>query len=298
MRIKLHNAWFRLWNRVFDWINPRQLGKRIQTYPFLSSDAYAIRISKSLFRFEDFSSRTLANSKSTNSSSVYIPFEIAETAASLLIDFDEEPKTIVLGDDDRCVEPGLLESLFPYAKNIFATNLVNESEIVSSIPLGLESPSYRSGGSLRDFKRTPTNSPRKRAITFLVSWNSETNLGAREAALSAFKSSPFSFYSSKRLTHQTFHRLVRKSLFLPCPPGNGLDTHRIWECLYLGAVPIVHKDHAFAALNGWPIWIVADWNEALSFSREELEQKYRDLVLPRSELLELSRKVFQKIEAK
>jgi len=26
-----------------------------------------------------------------------------------------------------------------------------------------------------------------------------------------------------------------------CPPGNGIDSHRIWECLYLGVIPIVKR---------------------------------------------------------
>eukprot|EP00223_Ostreococcus_mediterraneus_P007621 CAMPEP_0179702374 /NCGR_PEP_ID=MMETSP0937-20121108/2245_1 /TAXON_ID=548131 ORGANISM="Ostreococcus mediterraneus, Strain clade-D-RCC2593" /NCGR_SAMPLE_ID=MMETSP0937 /ASSEMBLY_ACC=CAM_ASM_000575 /LENGTH=237 /DNA_ID=CAMNT_0021575507 /DNA_START=672 /DNA_END=1385 /DNA_ORIENTATION=+ len=45
--------------------------------------------------------------------------------------------------------------------------------------------------------------------------------------------------------------------FCASPPGNGVDTHRMWECLYLGVIPIVLKDpillHWF---SGLPIlWI-------------------------------------------
>jgi hypothetical protein len=27
--------------------------------------------------------------------------------------------------------------------------------------------------------------------------------------------------------------------FVVCPEGNGIDTHRIWECLYMGTIPLV-----------------------------------------------------------
>jgi hypothetical protein len=43
--------------------------------------------------------------------------------------------------------------------------------------------------------------------------------------------------------------------------GNGVDTHRLWESLYLGTVPIVGKDswsESLAKLN-LPIKFIEDW---------------------------------------
>ena len=30
--------------------------------------------------------------------------------------------------------------------------------------------------------------------------------------------------------------------FIVCPEGNGIDTHRFWECLYLGLVPVILEE--------------------------------------------------------
>jgi hypothetical protein len=35
---------------------------------------------------------------------------------------------------------------------------------------------------------------------------------------------------------------LQRSKFVICPPGNGPDTHRLWETLAAGAIPIVIKD--------------------------------------------------------
>ena len=42
-----------------------------------------------------------------------------------------------------------------------------------------------------------------------------------------------------------YRNLIRATLklsyykFAICPEGNGVDCHRIWECIYLGVVPII-----------------------------------------------------------
>ena len=35
---------------------------------------------------------------------------------------------------------------------------------------------------------------------------------------------------------------LSKYKFSLCPPGNGLDTHRVWESLLVGTIPIVEDN--------------------------------------------------------
>ena len=49
--------------------------------------------------------------------------------------------------------------------------------------------------------------------------------------------------------------------FVLCPPGNGIDTHRIWECLYMGTVPIVKWCPNWVFYDDLPILVVNDWEE-------------------------------------
>jgi len=41
--------------------------------------------------------------------------------------------------------------------------------------------------------------------------------------------------------------------FVLCPEGNGVDCHRIWECLYLGCIPIVIDSNTTSYFEGLPI---------------------------------------------
>ena len=52
--------------------------------------------------------------------------------------------------------------------------------------------------------------------------------------------------------------------FAICPEGNGIDTHRLWECFYLKVIPIV-LDNDFIKLvkkkYNLPMIILQDWND-------------------------------------
>ena len=60
--------------------------------------------------------------------------------------------------------------------------------------------------------------------------------------------------------------------FVLCPRGNGVDTHRMWEAIYSGVIPIVktHYTHSFEA-NIFPILFVDSYT---SVTEELLNQKY------------------------
>jgi hypothetical protein len=60
---------------------------------------------------------------------------------------------------------------------------------------------------------------------------------------------------------RTFLEDVRNHSFVVCPRGNGIDTHRLWETLYMGSIPIVKWDVAHAGWTDLPILFIDDWNE-------------------------------------
>lgn len=50
--------------------------------------------------------------------------------------------------------------------------------------------------------------------------------------------------------------------FAACPPGNGPDTHRLWEALYLRTIPIVRRYPPLSPiLDSLPVLQLDDWRE-------------------------------------
>jgi hypothetical protein len=63
--------------------------------------------------------------------------------------------------------------------------------------------------------------------------------------------------------------------FVLCPVGNGLDTHRIWETLYMKSIPIVLKDIYIEEHSDLPILMLDSWDE---INEEFLNRKYEEII--------------------
>lgn len=67
-----------------------------------------------------------------------------------------------------------------------------------------------------------------------------------------------------------------ESRYALCPRGLGVDTHRFYECIYLGCVPIVLRTHTvfdrlYHPVTGFPCLVVERWADV---TEELLDQSY------------------------
>ncbi len=72
------------------------------------------------------------------------------------------------------------------------------------------------------------------------------------------------------------HLASRNSSFAFAPFGRGLDTHRVWEILQLGAIPIVLSSSMDRLYAQFPILILKFWSQA--FSESFLKMKRDDII--------------------
>jgi hypothetical protein len=80
---------------------------------------------------------------------------------------------------------------------------------------------------------------------------------------------PFPYVS--KIDNDEFWIQVKSHDFVLCPTGNGPDSHRLWETLYLGSIPIVkRRDNYIFYEDKLPIVFVDDYNE---INKEFLYQK-------------------------
>jgi hypothetical protein len=186
-------------------------------------------------------------------------------------------------------------------KNIFATNVVTQvqNSRIKALPLGLtnntnESPLHPILGNQNIFKDIlkikKTNNAR---LKVYVNINPNTYY-SRKKLLSTMKnlshiSVDIPDYSPKG--RFSFLSKMRNSDYVLCPRGNGIDTHRFWETLYAGSIPIVTcKDLPISGLQEkLPILILDSWQDvsnsrllserlmyfkSLEYDAEMLKRKY------------------------
>jgi hypothetical protein len=68
-------------------------------------------------------------------------------------------------------------------------------------------------------------------------------------------------YSSTVEGRRRFLADIRNHAFVLCPRGNGVDTVRLWETLYLGRIPIVKRDVVHKDWEDLPILFVDRWED-------------------------------------
>lgn len=206
---------------------------------------------------------------------------------SFLRDQKRSTNVLVLGHGDHSTK--LLDVLFIRAtgvRSIFGTNCISNRGISQCLPLGLtnlcdDSPVHQILGLTTPFIEVlrDSSTPRTFNNSILLSFNKQTAQVHRASVYTQFHNQPN--VTTHTLDYSFAGRFaylesIKHHDFVLCPRGNGRDTHRLWETLYLGSTPIVKRgDLPENLLNNFPIWIVNKWSEALdpaarSIAREKI----------------------------
>jgi hypothetical protein len=64
--------------------------------------------------------------------------------------------------------------------------------------------------------------------------------------------------------YENYIELLATYKYCICPEGNGLDSHRFWECMYLDVIPICLKNDWTERNKDLPFIILDDWSELKS----------------------------------
>ena len=125
-----------------------------------------------------------------------------------------------------------------------------------SLPIGLGNQQYPHG-DLNLLSNVITCNNKKENLVF-KNFNIQTNSYKR--SIIDFVTHTNGFFMSNPTNQKDYFESISKSMFCISPPGNGVDCHRIWECLYLKTIPIVEYNSAFNEFNHLPILFVSDWS--------------------------------------
>ncbi len=142
----------------------------------------------------------------------------------------------------------------------YAQNLSSASSRTSPIPIGLENSHWHP--TKRD-AIINCQAQNERIIKPFSQFNPSTH-ESRSDLVELIKSKVIDVDFSYSVNGAYFDEYVfnlSRYTFCLCPRGNGVDTHRIWEALYMGCIPIVQNHLTHKCLSGLPILFVDDWQE-------------------------------------
>jgi hypothetical protein len=146
-------------------------------------------------------------------------------------------------------------------------NLSFESDFFKVLPIGLENLSLAVNGFTKYYAEP--SQPTSRINKVLAGPFSPTH-PERENLLKAYSGDSNFEFLNVRLDPKEYQQVLGTYRYILCPRGNGIDTHRFWETLYKGNLPVVVKSEWSSHLSqfGIPFITTSDLNMDL-FSRSE-----------------------------
>ena len=206
------------------------------------------------------------------------------------VHFPVPAKVWVTGHSDYPVTKELFERYEPNFEVWYATNVEYAHPKLRPLPIGItnctdESDLHRVYGDLAVMAEVAAEPRALAAAPVYANFSVGTYPVERAPLLEALAGAPWADIGAPENTlegRRRFLRAVRNHKFVICPRGNGVDTHRTWETLYMGSIPILKRCAAVdswgapqtCAAPGLPICFVDDWAE---LSEEFLAREYARL---------------------
>jgi hypothetical protein len=158
----------------------------------------------------------------------------------------------------------------------YAQNLSVFNSKISPLPIGIANSQWKHGNieNLRNIKTIKTDSI---FFNFTINTNAKKRTDCYNKLINKI---PF----INKLDQEEYYKTLGRYKFCICPEGNGYDTHRLWEALYLRCVPIVLKTEFMIILKthmNIPLFMVESWDnlevEDLIYEKYEFKDEYYDI---------------------
>lgn len=139
-----------------------------------------------------------------------------------------------------------------------------------------------------------------RTFSLYLNFNVKTNKKSRSASLNHFKKifgkDKTAFFATKSYKWSEYLQQLGDTQFVISPPGknrffynyisiknlgNGIDCHRTWEALIMGAIPIVLRSELQPLYDDMPVMVVDNWEEVTQKALSEFKTSKLNLSINR-----------------
>jgi hypothetical protein len=145
-------------------------------------------------------------------------------------------------------------------KKWFTPNISYINNGLTSIPLGIANYSMKNLNET-DISNSNNSYFDKKDYGLYVNFQKNTNNKERGEIYDKLQNKSWVKTDNPDLDLTDYKSNIKNSSFVISPWGNGVDTHRFWETLYLGSIPITKNHTTFSAASNLPVLFVNDYNE-------------------------------------
>ena len=145
----------------------------------------------------------------------------------------------------------------------FSQNVNIIHDKIESLPIGLENSRWYQDVHKREKMVDKLQQPRNYRNLVYMNHNISTYPQERRNVYALLENKPWvtSVHGTNPCNFDDYIDNIYNHKYIICPRGNGMDTHRLWETLYMGSIPIVKTDINNWFYNDMPILYVNAWEE-------------------------------------
>jgi len=215
----------------------RVLRWKRSNYPYLSGDAFAdiceVVVFPPKYRMKEPSTEEILRAKSIFCRSDLLQSFLDEYSGRL------SASVIIAGNSDQEFhEP--LRNVPSSVKALFLQNsFISDNKSVFTLPIGIEN--FRLG--VNGHPRLMRLRNRGYSVSkIMIGPFGDTHPLRKNIKTIYSEGGLFWDFYEGRISPRKFRKLSNKYKYVAAARGNGVDTHRLWECLYRGIVPILQED--------------------------------------------------------
>ena len=250
----------------------------LSSFPFVSGDTF-LQMAGFVFGDTGVMSRWQPNNQICFASGpVATRSDFLQRAEQFIKRQGSQTFILLIHNGDHIPSEAALEQLGDLFQRVYSVNVTSETSNVRALPIGLENARMNNNGRLSYYLEgleEPRSNNRPRLV--MSSFHVSNNSSVRQPTADLFRASRFGFdgHSWKR---KEYRDVLKQTCFVISPPGNGPDCHRTWEAIYMGAVPVVLKEHLGRSLwEGMPILAVDSYKDFVAMSDDTLRHIYTEL---------------------
>lgn len=143
----------------------------------------------------------------------------------------------------------------------------NHNDLIP-IPLGIANDYCHITLKINNLKKEGT--PKK---LLYINHRTSTFPQSRSWIYEYFRNNDWCTVDEPNLSLEEYKKQLDNHKFIICPRGNGIDTHRLWESLYHGIIPIVENRIYCKCLEDLPVLIVDSFK---NINEEFLNNKFQE----------------------
>jgi len=159
----------------------------------------------------------------------------------------------------------------------FGQNIGIKHDKIEALPVGIENREWFKRERKAQKMMSIIKKPKRDINLMYMNYNVRNNINERAATIPLFSNKQWVTYFNGK-NGKSFNNYldnIYNHKFVLSPIGGGFESHRLWETLYVGSIPIVRRNINYSFFEDLPICFVDEWGD---ITEEFLESEYDRII--------------------